>query len=558
MGCDCSKVERTPLWSAIPEYRQPTEIQVGENIECYAKRSGSPSGLKNDVGEQLVDRIKNTSMTSDLNGNINITFALTPNSTRTPTGWQFSIDSTTALSVLPELTWDSSGTVSGTIDDANANKAYQVRVIAIDGTGTIDERTFTFFPKKNAAKGETIQFVMPLVGSSPARITCAYGPRTPPANGASSMHNGIDIALTSEPKQGTIVAAADGVVVKAGPATGFGNWVVIEHYDSMQRLVCTTVYGHMKTIYVNVGDKVAAGQKIALEGNEGIGSGMHLHFELHKGKWRTPTDPVPYLNGTIDIAVNNDPNVESEDGTPQPTSFETVSTSNSGMTTAEGNAGNECPGDPGNEASPGVAKAALDEDGNIDDRENETDPELPPPVNNTNKYRSACAQPAPPPSEVKDLIDEVLDDYPELDANDRAFIHNVAQIESNLDPYAKNPTSTATGLYQFLDALAVKYYGLIGVSPTCANRCDAKHATRAMVRFYKDEIKPYWENYVSSGKTTIAGKQIKATDWSAQYNKLSQGDFMYGLVHHDGVGNAVNGKDLGGVNYWRKKIGVNV
>jgi len=555
MGCDCAKVERTPLWSAVPEYRQPTEIQKGENIECYAKRSGSPSGQKNDIGSQPINKIKNTSFTSSLSGTVSQTFELTPNST--PTGtvvWQFVIDginrtNTTFLGIY----WDSSGVISGTVDDASANVAYQVLASASDDNGSLDSRGFTFFPKKNAGKGETIKFVMPLIGGT-ARVTCAYGPRTPPAPGASSMHNGIDLALTDH-SQGTIVAAADGVVVKAGPATGFGNWVVIEHYDSSRRLVCTTVYGHMKTIFVNVGDKVAAGQKIALEGNEGIGSGMHLHFEIHKGQWRAPTDPVPYLDGTIDVANNNDPNVEGPDGTPEPTGYDTVVTSDSGMTTDEGNATNKCPGDADTpEVSPGVDSGALPEDTAIDDRAIQGIDNPPtPPVNNVGKNRSACAPTTTPSSmDVITAIWQACDEDIDITDDDRTFIQTVAQIESNLDPYAKNPTSSATGLYQFLDALAVKYYGELGVPPTCANRCDPLIATRAMILFYKAEIKPYYQEFINTGK--IAGKTPKNTDWSAQYAKLSSGDFMYGLVHHDGVGNAVKGKDLGGVDYWRKKV----
>jgi len=540
MGCDCAKVERTPLWSSIPEYRQPTEIQPGENIDCYASRSGSPSGLKNDIGSQPPNQIKNTSFTSSLSAVVNTTFQLTP--TSTPVGavtWQFVIDGTNRTNTLfMGITWSSTGVLSGTIDDAFINTAYQVLVSASDTNGALDSRTFTFYPKKDAPKGETIKFVKPLIGGSPARITCAFGPRTPPAPGASSMHNGIDMALTDH-SQGTIVSAADGVVVKAGPATGFGNWVVIEHYDAQERLVATTVYGHMKTIFVTVGDKVAAGQKIALEGNEGIGSGMHLHFEMHKGKWRAPTDPVPYFDGTTDVAVDNDPNTISEDGVATPTGYETVSVSNSGMTTGEANANDGCPG----ETAESGALAEPDPD------QQRTYADGAPTITGT----------SPAQDDVLALIDAELNGPhgAGLTTDDKNFIRTVALIESNLNPTAKNPTSSALGLYQFLDALAIKYYGIIGQSPTYANRTDASIATHAMIEFYNAEIKPYWTGFVSSGKTKIANKPINATDWSGAsapfYSGFSQGDFMYGLVHHDGVGNAVKGKDLGGVAYWRKK-----
>ncbi len=580
MSCGCEKVERSPLWTAVPEFRQPTEIQAGENIECYAQRSGSPSGLKNDIGGQLEDRIKNTSMTSDLEGNVNVTFVLTPNSVTTPTSWEYEVDGVAPVNPWHGLDFGGNGEVTGTIEEAYANKAYQVKVIAKNGVADIDTRVFTFFPKKGVNKDGTIKFVNPLVamtGTAKSRITCAFGPRVPPAPGASSMHNGCDFAMEDH-SIGYIVAAADGVVVKAGPATGFGNWVVIEHYDAQKRLVATTVYGHMNDghIYVSVGDKVAAGQKIAMEGNAGIGSGAHLHFEMHKGKWRTPTDPTPYLNGELDIAADNDPNTESEDGTPEPIGFETQNLSNTGMTTAEAEASNQCPD-------------ALPEDAALESHDEEEVTEDPPtpPVSNVNKFRSDCAPTSTPSTgDVLAAIQDACDDFNatapgplQLSAYDMQFIRIVAQIESNLDPYAKNPTSSATGLYQFLDALANKYYTdsdtpdvsgpFTGVAPglgleriTCANRCDPYLATKAMILFFVREMRPYWTNYDNGGKITIAGKTIKDTDWSSQYkggsSTLSKGDFLYGLIHHDGVGNAVNGKDLGGVNYWRKKNGVSV
>lgn len=101
-----------------------------------------------------------------------------------------------------------------------------------------------------------------------------------------SMHNGIDIANAL----GTaIVAVMDGEVIDAGPASGFGNWVRIRHDDGT-----VTVYGHMQTIDVSVGEHVTAGEKIAGMGAEGFSTGSHLHFEVHPGGGG-PIDPLPWL-----------------------------------------------------------------------------------------------------------------------------------------------------------------------------------------------------------------------------------------------------------------------
>lgn len=98
-----------------------------------------------------------------------------------------------------------------------------------------------------------------------------------------------------------------------------------------------------------------------------------------------------------------------------------------------------------------------------------------------------------------------------------------------------------------IDSTAEKYYSLIGKEPTCENRCDPTLATEAMVRFYKKEILKYYTEYQNSNGTKIAGKKIKDTPHSARYPSLSKPVFCYGLIHHDGVGNAVNGIDVQGV-----------
>nr|VDG62701.1 peptidase, M23/M37 family [Streptococcus thermophilus] len=111
-------------------------------------------------------------------------------------------------------------------------------------------------------------------------FTSGFGPRW------GAMHNGIDIAnVVGTP----ILAVADAVVIDSGPAQGFGNWIRLRHDDGT-----VTVYGHMETLDVTVGQKVKAGQKIAGMGSRGFSTGSHLHFEVHPDG-STPVDPVPWL-----------------------------------------------------------------------------------------------------------------------------------------------------------------------------------------------------------------------------------------------------------------------
>jgi murein DD-endopeptidase MepM/ murein hydrolase activator NlpD len=102
------------------------------------------------------------------------------------------------------------------------------------------------------------------------------------------MHEGIDLA---GPLGSPILAVGDGVVVEAGPAEGFGMWVVIRHANGDY-----SIYGHMYHYYVKVGEHVRAGQHIADIGANGQSTGPHLHFGVsHQSPTGPFIDPVPWL-----------------------------------------------------------------------------------------------------------------------------------------------------------------------------------------------------------------------------------------------------------------------
>jgi murein DD-endopeptidase MepM/ murein hydrolase activator NlpD len=103
-----------------------------------------------------------------------------------------------------------------------------------------------------------------------------------------TFHYGIDLAA---PLGTPIYAATDGVVLRAGPATGFGYALYIEDTDGN-----TEVYGHMKYYFVKAGQVVHAGDLIAKVGEEGESTGPHLHFQIDKGsEYGKPIDPLPWL-----------------------------------------------------------------------------------------------------------------------------------------------------------------------------------------------------------------------------------------------------------------------
>lgn len=102
------------------------------------------------------------------------------------------------------------------------------------------------------------------------RISSYFGSRTSPTAGASTNHQGIDIAIT----EGTpIVAAGDGTVVTAAYSASAGNYIMLYHGNSLY-----TVYMHASKLAVAQGTQVKQGDVIAYVGSTGVSTGAHLHF----------------------------------------------------------------------------------------------------------------------------------------------------------------------------------------------------------------------------------------------------------------------------------------
>jgi murein DD-endopeptidase MepM/ murein hydrolase activator NlpD len=127
-------------------------------------------------------------------------------------------------------------------------------------TGDVDQDGWAYPTTKNAV------------------TTSGYKPPSRPT------HRGLDLAQPGNAMGEPIFAARDGKVVASGPASGFGNWIVLLH-ENVNGKTYSTVYGHMKAndLMVRRGDTVKAGQQIARIGSEGQSSGPHLHFEIWEG-----------------------------------------------------------------------------------------------------------------------------------------------------------------------------------------------------------------------------------------------------------------------------------
>jgi len=117
---------------------------------------------------------------------------------------------------------------------------------------------------KQETRATSVDFIEPAVGV----VTSPFGSRW------GREHQGIDIGG----EHGSpILAAKSGVVVYAGWADGYGNYLTLDHGNGV-----VTAYAHCDQLLVSVGDKVELGQEVAYMGSTGNSTGPHLHFEIQK------------------------------------------------------------------------------------------------------------------------------------------------------------------------------------------------------------------------------------------------------------------------------------
>ena len=151
----------------------------------------------------------------------------------------------------------------------------------------------------NAADSATVDTLQKLsldmttafVPSESRRVSAPYGIRT------YRMHRGVDLGLCHGEDR-TIVAAFAGVVTKVrnqGRRRGYGKYVILDHGNGL-----TTLYAHLASWKVNVGDTLQAGDTIGVGGNTGRSFGAHLHFEMKfNGTYIDPATVFNFEQGTF-------------------------------------------------------------------------------------------------------------------------------------------------------------------------------------------------------------------------------------------------------------------
>lgn len=129
------------------------------------------------------------------------------------------------------------------------------------------------------------------------RVASPYGIRT------YRMHRGVDLGLC-QGEDRTIVAAFPGkvkLVRNQGRRRGYGKYVIIDHGNGL-----TTLYAHLASWNVKIGDELQAGDTVGVGGNTGRSFGAHLHFEIkYKGIYIDPTTVFNFQDSTYinEVAV---------------------------------------------------------------------------------------------------------------------------------------------------------------------------------------------------------------------------------------------------------------
>lgn len=166
-----------------------------------------------------------------------------------------------------------------------------VEVMAYNSQYAVDQDDIEFNERVTqvAARLEEAKFYQDVVDALPLgapigvphRETSGYGLRSDPFTRRPAFHAGMDMAAY---RSAPIVASGPGVVTYAGPRSGYGRLVEIDHGYGFK-----TRYGHLLTVEVKKGDEINMGDLVGKMGSTGRSTGPHLHYEVwFRGKTYNP------------------------------------------------------------------------------------------------------------------------------------------------------------------------------------------------------------------------------------------------------------------------------
>lgn len=131
-------------------------------------------------------------------------------------------------------------------------------------------------------------FAMPIYGRTNSPFGWRHG----------RPHTGIDLQLRTGD---SVFSAFDGVVRMSKYYNGYGNCVVVRHYNGLE-----TLYAHLSRLDVHPGTLINAGQLLGLGGSTGHSTGPHLHFEIRfLGRPLNPSAVIDFPNEMVKVDTLN-------------------------------------------------------------------------------------------------------------------------------------------------------------------------------------------------------------------------------------------------------------
>lgn len=312
-----------------------------------------------------------------------------------------------------------------------------------------------------------VRFIYPV---NPHPITEAYGVSN--SGYAAGHHTGVDFGV---PVGTPVHAAAAGTVVNAGPGGDYGNYVVIDHHCGLW-----TLYGHNSRLTVQVGTQVSQGALIAYSGNTGNTTGPHCHFEVRKGANRYGMDvnPMPYLGGGVSVGTTNTPGAATSGGGSPTTgsagstnlgsgaSYTSTTTSGGspgiGTTFGAGMSELDVLASGGSSSSGGggsVMTTTSSGSAGTSGGAAPSNPTVGPPLqapgistgsNNGRRYSKLANEGS---------VELAAKKYGWGNGSEWGSLYQLVMSESGFNNVAQNPTSTAYGMFQFLDSTWAGYGG---------------------------------------------------------------------------------------------------
>jgi len=196
-------------------------------------------------------------------------------------------DRTRKLAIIAGITTldeASQGGSGGLRNDALAGSPYRDDVDKMSFRSTRLSKDLSELEEKFVAQSRLLSST-PSIAPVRGILTDGFGGRSDPFTREPGQHNAIDISsAVGQP----VRSPADGIVVKAEWASGYGNVVYISHGYGY-----STRYGHLSAFAVRPGARVKRGETIGYVGSTGRSTGPHLHYEVRVNN--NPVNPLEYI-----------------------------------------------------------------------------------------------------------------------------------------------------------------------------------------------------------------------------------------------------------------------